>query len=814
MVNMNTKLNHSAYIDPAKIRFVPIPDLKGHDVIYSVLVGLDGCVYMGVSNEFHPEGFARLMSYDPKTERITQLIDLQELLPEGKDKHRPPHSKIHTAMCMGRDGTIWFATHVTAPPPGERFHRIWEIYEDPIRGFLGSHIISYNPTDKRVRDHGVIIPREGCRFMTMDLDREELHLVSYPRSHFIVYRPKTGEILDMGRISQVEALGPTWSANGFTYTSDDRGMLLRYDPEVEILEPLPIFVPDAPWRTPFGNRLRRMIAGPDGIKLYGFGWQSTRLFEYDPTVGSFGKMTDFGLVIGTESMTEPSVMHRAKALTFGKDGKIYCGMGPAQEEKEDQGLRIFSYDPDNHEIINHGLIKGENVPLIPYCQDMTTGNDGTIYIAPFVREHPLVLILFHPEGKLPGYKEKREQAPIEIQPMYSVYGSSFTDDQEWQAFRRDYRNRKRVFVTEGSLIARELCWPGKTPPIPAGESSISALELLDKRIIYGSTSGLRSHLFKFDPSPDREGPLNSVVDLGVIASSSGGVTCQSLVVAADNNLYMGTYCKNGDDGHIYHHDPEWELVAGFDQFMIPRVIFPGQQIVDLGVPVTGESVYSMTALPFSDYNQGQTLLCGITTPGGYLFLFDIEKRSTIFTTQINGRFLPRTLAVTPEGLVYGSQQDGQMFRFDPERLEIESLQLWLPAVKGREYLNTIDSMIRCEDGKFFGGTGADGFLFRFDPCKEKIISLGKPVRADRIRGLTISRSGEVFGLAGDDDVITHLFRFSPSTGDIRDLGILRATMPEEWIGHEFDAIITGPNGEIYIGESDRVSRLFTYFPPY
>ena len=54
----------------------------------------------------------------------------------------------------------------------------------------------------------------------------------------------------------------------------------------------------------------------------------------------------------------------------------------------------------------------------------------------------------------------------------------------------------------------------------------------------------------------------------------------------------------------------------------------------------------------------------------------------------------------------------------------------------------------------------------------------------------------------------------PSTGDLRDLGLLRATLPDEWLGHEFDAILTGPNGEIYLGESDRISRLFTYFPPY
>jgi len=34
-----------------------------------------------------------------------------------------------------------------------------------------------------------------------------------------------------------------------------------------------------------------------------------------------------------------------------------------------------------------------------------------------------------------------------------------------------------------------------------------------------------------------------------------------------------------------------------------------------------------------------------------------------------------------------------------------------------------------------------------------------------------------------------------------------------WHGYEFDAACTGEWGEIYLGESDRVSHLFLYFPP-
>ena len=48
---------------------------------------------------------------------------------------------------------------------------------------------------------------------------------------------------------------------------------------------------------------------------------------------------------------------------------------------------------------------------------------------------------------------------------------------------------------------------------------------------------------------------------------------------------------------------------------------------------------------------------------------------------------------------------------------------------------------------------------------------------------------------------------------LADLGIPYSGMDRVWHGYEFDAACTGEHGEIYLGESDRVSHLFLYFPP-
>ena len=49
--------------------------------------------------------------------------------------------------------------------------------------------------------------------------------------------------------------------------------------------------------------------------------------------------------------------------------------------------------------------------------------------------------------------------------------------------------------------------------------------------------------------------------------------------------------------------------------------------------------------------------------------------------------------------------------------------------------------------------------------------------------------------------------------DLRDLGIPYVAVQNPWHGYEFDAATTGRWGEIYLGESDRISHLFIYFPP-
>lgn len=366
-----------------------------------------------------------------------------------------------------------------------------------------------------------------------------------------------------------------------------------------------------------------------------------------------------------------------------------------------------------------------------------------------------------------------------------------------------------AFVSEGALTLRELGWRGQTPLIPDGESAITALAVCSNGRIYGATSGERSHLFLYDPHADTAGPLAHPLDLGVLGDEERA--CRSLV-ALEDAVYAGTMSdrlEGYDGGHLFKHRLAVEVPRPMDPHGVP--IFPfepeaGPQIEDLGIPVRGEGIYALAG--------GGGAIYGLTYPGAYFFIYDPVKHTTVIKGQMGRRNLSRALVCSNSGHLYGSCDHGRIFRYEPETGRLVTLDLLLPAVKGREYLNGLDSAAIAPDGTIYGGTIADGYLFRFDPDRELITNLGKPIRQSRIRALTVGLDGRVYGFAGEPDNVGRLFVYSPRCGEMRELGIPRVGgIPTFWAGYEFEAMVTGPNGEIFLGESDRISHLFIYYPP-
>lgn len=803
-------------VDPKFLTARILDKWPKHDVVYGAAVGKDGKVYLGLSSEMaNPGTNSRLLAYDPQADAVEEIADLADYIPEAMDPLRHPHSKLHTAICVGNDGKVYAATHMTAPPATEDYYHFWHAYNDPVRCFKGSHLVIHDPATKETRDFGIVSPKGGCRWMTYNPELEELYLTTFLLGHFMVIRPKTGEVKDMGRICQYDFMGPCYSACGKVFTTDCRGHLLRYDPKAETIEKLPIKIPNEPWRASDGNGVFHFLPGPDGVKLYGVGPLGRHLFEYDPGVGRHGQMRDLGTAWGEDQMDEYTQTPMIRTMAMGRDGRAYLcaryntnprAIAGAKPSISTARNNIVAIDPRTGEKQDYGLMQAEGLPPILSCVATATADDNTVYFATWkVERHlPIQLVLFRPEGVKQPPPPPAAKDWEKVQP-----------DPKWSSpARHGYHTPSREcgspFVTKGLVLARELGDAGRSIPfIPRNECAITALAPARNGAVYGATSGKRSHLFVLTPLAKRLMPMN--------VFGQGATACRCLVFDGQGRLFAATNGEGG--GRLWMYDaPQHEMwLRRFDD--MDRGEFSGLatqppetavHLEDLGAPVPGEGIRCIAMDPF--WNQ----IHGLTWPGGKFFTYDTETGETKVEDIFDEHFgvcgnISRDM-VFDLGSLYFAGKHGYLVEYLLAEEQFENTGLKIPVGAGREYLNSVTAFAKGPDGVIFGATYSDGYLFRFDPEEEELVNLGKPSSEGRIDALAYT-NGRLWGLAGGEEQLTHLVRHDLRTGDMKDCGLLRAKMPKTWIVHKAEALAAGLDGELYVGETDAMSHLVIYAPP-
>ena len=366
------------------------------------------------------------------------------------------------------------------------------------------------------------------------------------------------------------------------------------------------------------------------------------------------------------------------------------------------------------------------------------------------------------------------------------------------------------YVREGRVFNRALqLQPDMSEPIPPGECAITSLATGRRGVVFGATSGARSHLFAYMGSGWGDG----VYDLGAIEGAAA--VRSSLVASASTPVVLGGISARTDrrkGGNLFTvrlvapgSKEHRKLARKPRSENVPRL----PPIEMLPPPVRGECVAAMAL----DDERG--LAYGLSSSTATLFSVALESKEVT----IRGRLTkePRyshKLVLDKRGRVYGAGPLGGLVRYDPDADRVETLDLSLPSVAGRDFYNQLDSAaLDPVSGLIYGGGSADGVIFVFDPEAVAIRSLGKVTAEPRCPAIAVGLDGRVYGISGEPGGMAHLFCYDPETHELRDLGIPYASSDRPWHGYEFGAACTGSNGEIYLGESDRISHLFMYFPP-
>ncbi len=352
---------------------------------------------------------------------------------------------------------------------------------------------------------------------------------------------------------------------------------------------------------------------------------------------------------------------------------------------------------------------------------------------------------------------------------------------------QDFRDGAFAFVTDGTVAVRELGHYGVSAPIPRGECAISALIAgKSRKKIYGTTAGRKAHLFYYDPSPVAE----HVVDIGVLGEN---VVCRHLFLNCDGSLY-GIVDPSGD---VFRYDPEGE----YSLLWTYRV----NKIEWLGVSLKAE-------IGASVMNQASGEIVAITKEDSKLLVFSPSTKDvrTLGTVEQAGNC--NAVVIDNQGFLYGSCKNSHIFRSSISDGKTEVFEQQIPAPRGLEYLNFVDSLLFDGCRTIYGGTTL-GCLFRLDTITLELTHCGRVVTDHRIRSIVMGNDGILYGCAGSPKKNSHLFRWDPHKGEVKDLGLLMVHFPRNWICYEISCLAVGGNGEVYVGESETVSYLFIYYPP-
>jgi hypothetical protein len=90
----------------------------------------------------------------------------------------------------------------------------------------------------------------------------------------------------------------------------------------------------------------------------------------------------------------------------------------------------------------------------------------------------------------------------------------------------------------------------------------------------------------------------------------------------------------------------------------------------------------------------------------------------------------------------------------------------------------------------------------------------KPLLQYRIAGLVPGDNGRIYGVGGDRDELARLFSYNPATGVYEILGFVDVNRRPyyTWQAYEIQAMAAAPDGTVYIGQSERISKLYLFYP--
>ncbi len=307
--------------------FYPFSEQPEADSCWSLHTGPDGRIYAAACIEHTGGATASVLRYNADRDALDTLFEMDKVTGDLRDSGRATQCKIHYSFApAAASGLLYAATHLSGPPKGERSYNPWGSWHDAQRAFRGSHLVAYDTRADVVVASELMIPREGCRCLCLDEQRQRLYALTYPRDHFVYYDLKRKQLHDVGRIGSVNSQCLFLDHRQRVLFTDDRGGFIRFDPETGCLEELPHRIAHAHFQDGWHGVLYDAVSDPEGEWIYMLPWMvQPRLMRYRAADGPYGHLEDLGPAtqpVASSHAVSMSLDH-CGGLVFGADGCLY-----------------------------------------------------------------------------------------------------------------------------------------------------------------------------------------------------------------------------------------------------------------------------------------------------------------------------------------------------------------------------------------------------------------------------------------------------------------------------------------------------------
>jgi hypothetical protein len=362
---------------------------------------------------------AQMYSYDPATDKIEHVGDLNEAVGE-KDLKAIPQGKSHVPF-FESGGKLYFATHVGyytvkggrelmgVPPPG-------------YKPYPGGHFVSYDLATKKFESLAKTEPEQGILAMTMDAQRGRLYGLTWPDGYFVRFDMKARELKNLGRVSaKGEAgFGAEYRTlcralvndpdDGSVYLTTADGDILRYRYDRDAIEKVAgdnlrkdyfgAYDPTSPGH--MGYNWRQAVWHPTEKVIYAVHGNSGYLFKFDPRVervdvieritskpskqsGMFDKFYYgyLGFTLGPDNRT----LYYLTGGCIYKDGRPQIARDKTKIEAQgEENLHLITWDIPTATYTDHGPIFFDNGKRPSYVNSIAIGKDGDVYALSAIEE--------------------------------------------------------------------------------------------------------------------------------------------------------------------------------------------------------------------------------------------------------------------------------------------------------------------------------------------------------------------------------------------------------------------------------------------